>query len=40
MRAWQPWPPQLAARLFLEEFNRLTGEINSEQALTQETVYA
>lgn len=40
MRAWQPWPPQLAARLFLEELNRLTGETDFEQALTQETAYA
>ena len=40
MRAWQPWPPHLAARLFLEELNRLTGETDFEQALTQETAYA
>ena len=40
MRAWQPWPPQLAARLFLEELNRLMGETDFEQALTQETAYA
>jgi hypothetical protein len=25
MRPWQPWPPQLAAQLFLEELNRLTA---------------
>lgn len=24
MRPWQPWPPQLAATLFLRELNRLT----------------
>jgi hypothetical protein len=26
MRPWQPWPPQFAAQLFLEELNRLTAD--------------
>ena len=28
MRAWQPWPPQLAAKLFLDELNRLMVDTN------------
>jgi uncharacterized protein len=28
MRPWQPWPPQLAAKLFLRELNRLTVEMH------------
>jgi hypothetical protein len=40
MRAWQPWPPQLAAKLFLEELNRLTVETNIGPAPIQEAAYA
>ena len=39
MRAWQPWPPQLAAKLFLEELNRLTVGANIGTASTQEAAY-
>jgi uncharacterized protein len=40
IRAWQPWPPQLAAKLFFEELSRLTVETNIGQAPTQEAAYA
>jgi len=29
MRPWQPWPPNLAAKLFLAELNRLTADVQS-----------
>jgi hypothetical protein len=32
MRLWQPWPPQLAAKLFLRELDRLTVDMNLPDA--------
>ena len=41
MRSWQPWPPQLAAKLFLEELERLTLGMNLCSAPSaMEAVYA
>jgi len=41
MRPWQPWPPQLAAQLFLEELNCLTdGASPTAPTSSMETAYA
>ena len=32
MRPWQPWPPGLAAKLFLAELNRLTADMHLDAA--------
>ena len=41
MRPWQPWPPQLAAQLFLEELNRLTaGALPTAPISPKEAAYA
>jgi hypothetical protein len=41
MRPWQPWPPQIAAKLFSEELNRLTVDLHfGTPRIEQETVYA
>ena len=41
MRPWQPWPPQLAAKLFHEELNRLTVDLHfGNLRIAKEAVYA
>jgi hypothetical protein len=41
MPPWQPWPPQLAAQLFLEELNCLTdGASPTAPTSSMETAYA
>jgi len=41
MRPWQPWPPKLAAQLFLEELNRLTaGALPTAPISPKEAAYA
>ena len=41
MRPWQPWPPQLAAKRFLQELNRLTASIHFQSTpIAQEAAYA
>jgi hypothetical protein len=40
MRPWQPWPPQIAAKRFLQELDRLTASIHFlPSPIAQEAAY-